>query len=191
MKELVERIKAEGVHVGGGIVKVDGFLNHQVDTDLAAAMGAHFANRFREAGVTGITKVITAEVSGIAPALATAQALAAPLIFARKHRSSIVTEDYYHAAVTSRTKGDIVNLMLSRKYLNADDSVLIIDDFLATGSTVGVLAGLIAESGARLKGIGCVIEKPAEGGRARLSRLQVPIIALARIELEGDRLVVS
>lgn len=81
--------------------------------------------------------------------------------------------------------------MLSRKYLNADDSVLVIDDFLATGSTVGALAGLITESGAKLSGIGCVIEKPAEGGRAQLDYLGVPIVALARIEFKGDELVVS
>lgn len=191
MQELVERIIAEGEHVGGGIVKLDGFLNHQVDAGLTHRMGEHFVGLFKSAGVTGITKIISAEVSGIPAALATAQLLGVPMIYARKHRSAVMTDVYYFAQTTSRTKGEDVNLMISKKFLGDEDRVLLIDDFLATGSTLSALSKLVHESGAQLCGIGCVIEKPAEGGRARLAHLDVPIEVLAKIELEGDELVVS
>lgn len=191
MQELVDRIKTEGIHVGGGIVKVDGFLNHQVDPALMARMGVEFASRFEAEGVTGVTKVITAEVSGIAPALHTASALEIPVLYARKHRSSVMTDDYFFAEATSRTKNETVSLMLSRKYLSSNDRVIVIDDFLATGSTVNALGELISESGAAFCGIGCVIEKPAEGGRKRLGHFKVPVVALASVELVDTELVVA
>lgn len=192
MQELIERIRNEGEHVGGGIVKVDGFLNHQVDARLTYAMGEHFVERFRREGVEGITKVVSAEVSGIPAALATAQILGVPMIYARKHRSSVMTDVYYFAETRSRTKNEETNLMISRKYLGDGDRVLVIDDFLATGSTIRALGAVINESGATLCGIGCVIEKPAEGGRARLQEaLSAPIVALCRLEVVGDDIVVS
>lgn len=191
MRELMERIRREGVHVGEGIVKLDSFLNHQVDAGLTERMGAEFFTRFTDRHKTVPSKIVTAEVSGIPPALATARMFDVPLVYARKHRSSVMTDVYYLAQTVSRTHGDEVNLMISKRYLNADDQVLIIDDFLATGSTITTLASLIVASCARLLGIGCVIEKPREGGRLQLTELNVPIETLARIDFHGEDLVVS
>lgn len=190
MKALVDRIQAEAVNLGKGIIKVDGFINHQIDPALTTAMGAEFASRFLALGVSSISKIVTAEVSGIPPAFATAQALQVPLIYARKQKPATLTERCYTAAAVSRTKGNLVNLQVSSKYLGVGDRVLIIDDFLATGSTLAALADIIAQSGATLCGIGCVIEKPWEMGREKLTHLEVPIITLAQIELVGERLVV-
>ncbi len=188
MQELIDRIRTEGVHVGGGIVKLDGFLNHQVDPGLTRRMGEVFVERLCPESAPSPTKIVTAEVSGIPSGLATADRLGVPLLYARKHQSSVMTDVYYFAQANSRTKGVEVNLLISRKYLGAGDRVLIIDDFLATGSTISALASLVEASGATLSGIGCVIEKPHENGRSRLAHLGVPIETLARIEFDGDTL---
>jgi xanthine phosphoribosyltransferase len=186
MQALIERIRAEAVHIGRGIIKVDGFVNHQIDPALTTQMGAEFAQRFAQAGVDGPTKVITAEVSGIAPALATAQALNVPLVYARKHRPITMPDGFFLAEAPSHTKGGIVRLMISPQYLGVGDHVLLIDDFLATGETIHALVRLVQQSGATLCGIGCVIEKVFEGGREQLADLDVPIVTLAKIDLEGD-----
>jgi xanthine phosphoribosyltransferase len=187
MLALIERIRAEGTHMGNGIIKVDGFVNHQIDPVLTTQMGRAFAGHFADAGVT---KVITAEVSGIAPALATAQALNVPLVYARKHRPITMPEGYFLAKAPSHTKGGIVQLMVSPQYLSSADRVLLIDDFLATGHTIHALVELVQQSGATLCGIGCLIEKVFEGGREQLAELGVPIVTLAKIDLDGDELVV-
>jgi xanthine phosphoribosyltransferase len=181
MQKLIERIRTDAIHVGGGIVKVDGFINHQVDALLMQQIGEQFAKRFAAAGVGDISKVITAEVSGILPALATAQNLGVPMIYARKQRSTAMTDDYFEAEALSRTRGNLVNLLISKRYLKSHDNILIIDDFLATGSTLHALIQIVAQGGARLCGIGCIIEKPGEGGREQLAELDVPIITLAKI----------
>jgi xanthine phosphoribosyltransferase len=183
MQALIERIQNEAVHIGGGIIQVDGFINHQIDPILTSAMGVEFARRFAEAGVTDVTKVVTAEVSGIAPALATAQALQVPLVYARKHRPITMPDGFYLAQAPSHTKGGVVQLMISPTYLTESDRVLLIDDFLATGYTIEALAELIQQSGAALRGIGCVIEKVFECGRERLASLDVPVVTLAKIDL--------
>jgi xanthine phosphoribosyltransferase len=190
MKALVERIRAEGVYLGRGIIKVDGFVNHQIDPGLTTAIGTEFARSFAEAGVDGVTKVVTAEVSGIAPALATAQALGVPMVYARKHRPITMPDGFYLAEAPSHTKGGIVQLMISPEYLDQADRVLLIDDFLATGVTIAAVVDLIRQSGAMLCGIGCVIEKTFEGGRAYLADLEVPVVSLAQIELQGDSFTV-
>jgi xanthine phosphoribosyltransferase len=190
MQALIERIAAEAVHIGRGIIKVDGFVNHQIDPALTTQMGGEFARRFAQAGADGLTKVITAEVSGIAPALATAQALNVPLVYARKHRPITMPDGFFLSEAPSHTKGGIVQLMVSPEYLCADDCVLLIDDFLATGYTIEALAQLVVQSDARLCGIGCVIEKVFEGGRVLLAHLGVPIVTLAKIDLDGQNLVV-
>ncbi|MCL4858955.1 MAG: xanthine phosphoribosyltransferase [Caldilineaceae bacterium] len=182
MNALVERIRREGRNLGRGILKVDGFINHQLDPVLTQAMGAEFARRFAALGVTGITKVITAEVSGIAPALATGMALNAPVVYARKTRPITMHTGVYHAQAPSHTKGGIVDLIVSPEYLLPSDRVLLIDDFLASGQTIAALASLIQQSGATLCGIGCLIEKRFEGGRQTLAHLQAPIVSLAIIE---------
>jgi len=190
MKELVERIRLDGVHVGGGIVKVDSFLNHQVDPALMQRMAKELHRQFITAGVDNVTHVVTAEASGIAIALTTAAQYTAKLIFARKGQSRVMTGTYYVSESVSRTRGTTSELMIDRRFLGAEDHVLIVDDFLATGSTLNALASLVSESGASLVGVGCVIEKPAEGGREALSHIRVPILSLARINFSGDAMTV-
>lgn len=188
MQELVERINTEGIHVGGGIVKLDGFLNHQVDPMLTERMGTAFHDEFSKLGIGKPDKIVTAEVSGIPAALATARIYNVPVLYARKHQSSVMTDIYYCAQTKSRTKGVDVTLLISRQYLTAGEKIIIIDDFLATGSTVKALSSIIGASGASLIGIGCVIEKPQEGGRAMLGFGSLPIVSLAKIELRGEEL---
>ncbi|MFO7635206.1 MAG: xanthine phosphoribosyltransferase [Caldilinea sp.] len=192
MQALVERIRLEGRNLGHGILKVDGFINHQLDPDLTAEMGRSFVRRFSVLGVKGITKVITAEVSGIAPALTTAMVLNVPMVYARKTRPITMPDGYYSSQAPSHTKGGIVDLIVSPEYLAPSDRVLLIDDFLASGKTIEALAVLVAQCGATLCGIGCLIEKTFEGGRERLAHLRVPIVSLALIEsMEGEQIVVS
>lgn len=190
MKELIERIESEALYLGNGIVKADGFINHQLDPVLTAGMGEAFAERFAAAGVTGITRVVTAEVSGIAPALAVSQVLGVPMVFARKKPPVTMTDELLTAEAPSHTKGGVVKLYISSRYLAAEDRVLLIDDFLATGHTVAALARLIGDCGATLCGIGCVIEKVFENGRDRLSGLSMPVVTLAKIDLVDDRMKV-
>ncbi|MCB0081835.1 MAG: xanthine phosphoribosyltransferase [Caldilineaceae bacterium] len=191
MKELVERIRSEGKNLGRGILKVDGFVNHQLDPVLTTNMGRAFAERFAQLGVTNITKIVTAEVSGIAPALATGMVLNAPVVYARKKQPITMQSGVYRAEAPSHTKGGTVELIISPEYLHPTDRVLLIDDFLASGQTIAALAQLIAQCGATLCGIGCVIEKSFEGGRALLAELNVPIISLATIDsMDGDAIVV-
>lgn len=191
MKELIQRIEEEAVYLGEGIVKADGFINHQLDPVLTTQMGEAFARRFKEAGVTGVTRIVTAEVSGIAPALAAAQALGVPMVFARKNKPRTMTDELLSVDAPSHTKGGVVTLYVSSKYLDASDRVLLIDDFLATGNTVAAMARLIADSGAELLGIGCVIEKIYQDGRKQLASLDMPIITLAKIDIMNDALSVS
>ena len=186
MKALIEKIRHEAVHVGGGIIKVDSFINHQVDALLMQQIGETFAHRFGAQGVGSITKILTAEISGILPALMTARALAIPMIYARKQTSAAMTDQYYQAQAVSRTKGGAVTLRVSKSYLGDQDSVLLIDDFLATGSTLEGLIDIVKQSGANLCGIGCIIEKPAEGGRERLAYINKPVLSLAKISFSGD-----
>lgn len=191
MQALVERIRKEGRNLGRGILKVDGFINHQLDPVLTMAMGSAFAQGFAQAGVTGVTKVITAEVSGIAPALAVGYELGVPVIYARKKQPITMPANAYEAEAPSPTKGGVVRLIVSPEYLFPTDRVLLIDDFLASGLTIEALAGLVAKCGATLCGIGCVIEKSFQNGRQRLAHLNVPIITLAVIEsMEGATIVV-
>lgn len=191
MQALIERIRRDGRNLGRGILKVDGFINHQLDPVLTMEMGREFARRFAEAGVTGITKVITAEVSGIAPALTTGIVLGVPVVYARKTRPITMTSGVYKTEAPSHTKGGQVQLIVSPEYLKPDDRVVLIDDFLASGQTIAALADLIAQCNATLCGIGCIIEKSFEGGRELLSPLNVPVITLAVIDsLEGESIVV-
>jgi xanthine phosphoribosyltransferase len=191
VQALVERIRLEGRNLGRGILKVDGFINHQLDPELTMAMGQSFARRFEALGVSGITKIITAEVSGIAPALTTAMVLNVPMVYARKTRPITMPQGYYSSQAPSHTKGGIVDLIVSPEYLAPADRVLLIDDFLASGKTIEALAALVTQCGATLCGIGCLIEKSFEGGRDLLAHLNVPIVSLALIEsMEEDRIVV-
>lgn len=184
MQALKERILRDGSNLGGGILKVDGFINHQVDPQLMDDCGREFARRFRDVGAT---KVLTAEISGIAPALTTGQHLNLPVVYARKSKPITMPDQVFLTLTPSHTKGRIVELIVSPEYLAGGERVLIIDDFLATGATILGLVRLAQTAGALLVGIGALIEKTFEGGRQALNHLNIPIEALASIaEMEGD-----
>ena len=185
--ELKERILRDGKNLGGGILKVDSFVNHQVDPLLMDTCGREFARRFASVGAT---KVLTAEISGIAPALTTAIHLGLPVVYARKHKPITMPDQVYLTLAPSHTKGRMVELIVSPEYLANGEKVLIIDDFLASGQTILGLARLAEASGSRIVGIGALIEKSFEGGRAALKTLNVPIESLACItSLEDDQII--
>jgi xanthine phosphoribosyltransferase len=186
MRELQERIKLEGKNLGNGILKVDGFINHQVDPVLMDACGRELAYRFRDIGAT---KVLTAEISGIAPAVTTAFHLQLPIVYARKHKPITMPDQVFLTLSPSHTKGCMVELIVSPEYLGHGERVLIIDDFLATGATILGLVRLAQTAGSTIVGIGALIEKTFEGGREALSVLGVPIEALVQIiAMEGDQI---
>lgn len=189
MGELKRRILAEGRDLGSGILKVDGFINHQIDPGLMQRAGEELACRFR--GV-GANKILTAEISGIAPALAAGLALGVPVIYARKRKPITMTEPVYVESAPSHTKGLEVLLMVSPEYLGPGDRVLIIDDFLATGLTIAALVRLVQKAGGEVVGIGVLIEKQFEGGRDVLAPLGVPIEALVTItEMRDGRIIIA
>ena len=178
VKELEERILRDGKVLGGGILKVDSFVNHQVDPLLMDACGREFARLFASVGAT---KVLTAEISGIAPAVTTAIHLGLPVVYARKTKPITMPDQVYLTLAPSHTKGRMVELIVSPEYLANHEKVLIIDDFLASGQTILGLARLAEASGSRIVGIGALIEKIFEGGRDALKSLGVPIHSLACI----------
>ena len=186
MRELQERIIREGKNLGNGILKVDGFINHQVDPVLMDACGRELAHRFKDIRAT---KVLTAEISGIAPAVTTAYHLKLPLVYARKHKPITMPDQVFLTLSPSHTKGRMVELIISPEYLGHGERVLIIDDFLATGATILGLVRLAQTAGSVVVGIGALIEKTFEGGREALSVLGVPIEALVQIiSMEGDQI---
>ena len=187
MKELEERILRDGRVLGGGILKVDSFVNHQVDPLLMDACGREFARLFASVHAT---KVLTAEISGIAPAVTTAIHLGLPVVYARKAKPITMPDQVYLTLAPSHTKGRMVELIISPEYLANGEKVLIIDDFLASGQTILGLARLAEAAGSKIVGIGALIEKVFEGGRAALKPLSVPIHSLACItEMDGDKVV--
>jgi xanthine phosphoribosyltransferase len=183
MEALKERIRKEGQNLGNGILKVDSFINHQVDPALMLAVGGALAAHF---GAMGITKVLTAEISGIAPALTTALALGVPVVYGRKTKPITMPENIFTQSAPSHTKGQEVQLMVSPEFLNSDDKVLIIDDFLATGNTIMALVRLAQDAGAEVVGVGAVIEKSFEGGRAELEAKGIRVRSLAVITAMTD-----
>lgn len=187
VKELEERILRDGQVLGGGILKVDSFVNHQVDPLLMDACGREFARLFASVGAT---KVLTAEISGIAPAVTTAIHLGLPVVYARKTKPITMPDQVYLTLAPSHTKGRMVELIVSPEYLANGEKVLIIDDFLASGQTILGLARLAEASGSHIVGIGALIEKLFEGGRDALKSLGVPIHSLACITaMEGEKIV--
>jgi xanthine phosphoribosyltransferase len=183
MRELKERILKDGKILGNGILKVDGFINHQVDPLLMDACGKEFARRFANVGAT---KVLTAEISGIAPALTTALHLGLPVVYARKTKPITMPDQVFLTLAPSHTKGHMIELIISPEHLEGDERILIIDDFLATGATILGLARLAQTAGATIVGVGALIEKTFEGGRAALQTLHVPIESLAMIASMDD-----
>jgi xanthine phosphoribosyltransferase len=186
MRELEERILAVGKNLGNGILKVDSFINHQVDPLLMDVCGREFARRFQHIGAT---KILTAEISGIAPALTTALHLRLPVVYARKQKPITMPDQVFLTLTPSHTKGRTVELIVSPEYLAGGEKVLIIDDFLATGATILGLVRLAQTAGAQIVGIGTLIEKSFEGGRAALAHLGVPVESLVIITaMQGDRI---
>lgn len=187
MKTLIERILSEGENLGGGILKVDSFVNHQVDPKLMDEAGKEFARLFQDVKAT---KILTAEISGIAPAVATGLHLGIPVVYARKRKPITMPDQVLLTLAPSHTKGRTVELIVSPEYLSGGERVLIIDDFLATGATIMGLVELAKIAGAKLVGIGALIEKTFEDGRKHLESLGVPIISLAPIlSMDEDKIV--
>jgi xanthine phosphoribosyltransferase len=178
MQALKDRILKEGKNLGGGILKVDHFINHQVDAGLMDACGAELARRFADSGAT---RILTAEISGIAPALMTGLHMGLPVVYARKTKPITMPDTVYLTIAPSHTRGHPVELIVSPEFLGRDEKVLIIDDFLASGSTIQGLVRLTEAAGATLVGIGALIEKTFEGGRDNLAYLDVQIESLVSI----------
>lgn len=179
MKLLKERILAEGSAKNENILKVDSFLNHQVDPVLMQKIGEEFAEHYKN---MGITKVVTIESSGIAPALMTAIALGVPMIILKKQPSKVLNDNLFQTVVTSYTKGTSYELSLAQEYVNENDHVLIIDDFLADGEAATGAIRLLRKAHATIGGIGVLIEKSFQPGRKKLEEQGFDVCALARIE---------
>ena len=179
MKKLEERILRDGqVVLGENVLKVDSFLTHQVDFSLMNEIGQVFAEAVKDAG---ITKVVTIEASGIAPAVYVAEALGLPMIFAKKAKNITMTEGILTAEVYSFTKQVTSTVSIAGKFLNSDDKVLIIDDFLANGQAAKGLITIIEQAGAQVEAVGIVIEKSFQDGRQLLETDGYRVLSLARI----------
>lgn len=179
MDLLKERILKDGQYLGNGILKVDSFMNHQIDPILMREIGREIAASFKEAAPT---RILTAESSGIAPALIAGIELGIPVVYARKNQPVTMRRDPFREKSESHTHKKTVELIVSTEYLHKEDRVLIVDDFLATARTILALVKLVEQSGATLIGIASVIEKEFEGGREKVAYLNVPVLSLARIK---------
>lgn len=179
MKTLEERILRDGQVLGENVLKVDSFLTHQVDFSLMKEIGQVFAEAVKEAG---ITKIVTIEASGIAPAVYVAKALNVPMIFAKKAKNITMTEGILTAEVYSFTKQVTSTVSIAGKFLNSDDKVLIIDDFLANGQAAKGLINIIEQAGAQVEAVGIVIEKSFQDSRQILETAGYRVLSLARID---------
>lgn len=183
MKELEEKIRQFGTVLPGNVLKVDAFLNHQVDPVLMQHIGQEFAVRFKDAK---ITKVWTVESSGIAPAVMTGLALGVPVIFARKHKSLTLNSGMYTADVYSYTKKTTNRISISKRYVDKTDRVLLIDDFLANGQAVEGMLQIADQAGVEVVGAGIVIEKSFQPGSAELAAKGVRVESLAKVSSLAD-----
>ncbi|EIQ82017.1 UNVERIFIED_CONTAM: xanthine phosphoribosyltransferase [Streptococcus canis] len=179
MQLLEERILRDGNILGENILKVDNFLTHQVDYRLMKEIGKVFAQKYTDAG---ITKVVTIEASGIAPAVYAAEALEVPMIFAKKHKNITMTEGILTAEVYSFTKQVTSTVSIAGKFLSEEDKVLIIDDFLANGQAAKGLIEIIGQAGAQVVGVGIVIEKSFQNGRQLIEDMGIEVTSLTRIK---------
>ncbi|MEA5049640.1 MAG: xanthine phosphoribosyltransferase [Eubacteriales bacterium] len=183
MKQLQDRIRKEGRVLPGNIIKVDGFLNHRVDTALMRSMAKEFKSRF---DLTGLTAVLTVEASGIALATICAEEFGVPLVFAKKAKSDNIEGGLYKSDIYSYTYKKKVTLIVSSQWLGANDKVLVIDDFLANGEALRGLVEIVQESGAELLGIGVAIEKGFQPGGKRLRDAGYHLESLAIIESANE-----
>ena len=183
MQLLEERIRKEGKIRPGGILKVDNFLNHQIDTALMFEMSKEFKRLFEN---EDINKVLTIEASGIAMASMTAYLFSVPLVFAKKSKTKNISDDVYSVEVPSFTHGNTNTVIVSREYLHRGDRVLIIDDFLATGAALIGLKALVEMAGGTVVGAGIAVEKAFQGGGDKLRAEGMRIESLAKIESMTD-----
>lgn len=179
MHALEQKILAEGIVLSEEVLKVDSFLNHQIDPVMMQQIGQEFARLFKDAG---ITKIITIEASGIAPAVMVGLELGVPVIFARKYQSLTLKDDLYRSKVFSFTKQVESTIAISNKHISSSDKVLVIDDFLANGQAALGLADLIHQAQAEVVGIGIVIEKSFQPGRDLLLEKGYRVESLARVK---------
>lgn len=182
MQLLKDRILSEGRAINEDILKVDSFINHQVDPVLMEQIGLEFADHFKD---KGITKVVTIESSGIAPAVFTAKAMNVPMVILKKQPSKILNDNLYQTMVTSFTKGTTYELTMSKDYVTSDDHVLIIDDFLANGEAATGAIRLIRMAHATVAGIGILIEKAFQPGHDKLTEAGFDVYSLARVKQLG------
>lgn len=178
MELLKERIRKEGKVRGGNVLKVDSFLNHQMDIALFVEIGKEFYRRFADCGVN---KILTIEASGIGVACITAQFFNCPVVFAKKSKTSNLDDSLYHARVVSFTHASVSDVVVSREYLGPQDNVLILDDFLANGEALRGLLDILRQARAQVVGAGIVIEKAFQPGGARLRQEGLRIESLARV----------
>ena len=183
MNFLEQKIIEDGVIKEGNFLKVDNFLNHQIDPELSQAMGEEFARLFKDAG---IDRVLTLEASGIAIGVMTALTLHVPLVFARKKKSALINEPIYTHRVFSYTKKEYSDILVLQKFLPAGENVLIIDDFLANGEAALGLAKLVEDAGSKVAGIGIAIEKAFQPGHQRLLDKGYRLEALASVASLAD-----
>ncbi len=179
MELLKERIRKDGKIKAGNVLKVDSFLNHQMDTDLFQEIGKEFKRRF--SGVE-INKILTIEASGIGIACVVAQQFHVPVVFAKKNQTKNIAGDVYTSKVESYTHGRTYDIIVSKEFLGKGDKVLLIDDFLANGKALEGLASLVKDSGAELVGAGIVIEKGFQVGGDLLRKQGIRLESLAIVE---------
>ncbi|MDD5791978.1 MAG: xanthine phosphoribosyltransferase [Erysipelotrichaceae bacterium] len=184
MKILEDKIRAEGVVLPGDILKVDNFLNHQIDTSFVRLIASEFGRIFYG---TGINKIMTVEASGIAIAYATSQYFNdAPVVYAKKGAVSTMSKDVYSADVHSYTHNNDYKLNVAKKFLSKNDRILIIDDFLATGEALNGLTQIVEESGATIVGCGVVVEKAYQNGGKLIRDKGYQVVSLARVTAMSD-----
>lgn len=179
MQLLKDRIRKDGKIKSGDVLKVDSFLNHQMDIELFGEIGKEFKNRFADAGVN---KILTIEASGIGIACIVAQYFGVPVVFAKKSKTKNIAGDVYRTKVESYTHGKIYDVIVSKEFLGKGDKVLLIDDFLANGKALEGLVALVKDSGAELAGAGIVIEKGFQPGGANLRAQNIRVESLAIVE---------
>ncbi len=188
MQELKDLIRTQGKYLGDGILKIDAILNHQMDPNLIKRMGETIADMFRDEKPT---RILTAEVSGIAPALMAALALNVPVVYARKHKPVTMYGPIFLETAPSHTKGGETFLMVAAEFLKPGERVLIVDDFLASGKTILALCRMVQQANCTLVGVATVVEKIFEGGRDQLQKLYgARVETLAPIAyLDNERIV--
>ena len=178
MKELKDKILKEASVLPGGVLRVDSFLNHQIDVKLVAECGKKWYELFKDAG---ITKILTIESAGIGIATLTAQYFGVPVVYAKKTRSAAIGNDFYSAKVVSYTHSQVYEIVVAKDYIKENDKILLIDDFLAGGSAIKVLINLAEMGGAKVAGAGVVIEKSYQKGGKDLRDMGYRIESLAEI----------